>query len=128
MVRDPGLPGMPRFDPDSGGNFALRVEAAGPALIGRTEMNVPVRGLFRGALAVKTEGLEGSSILLRVRILHDGEIAVERRFALERGPEPGGPYKRLPFSGEFMNDGAYTVEVRSSGTGAFWFDRLEIIR
>jgi len=128
MVRDPGLPGMPRFDADAGGKFALRVEAVEPALIGREQMENTAPGAFRGRLAVKLERAAQSAVIIQMRFLHEGLIAIERRFVLAGGSEPDRAYREIPFAGEFMDDGPYTVEIRSSGAGAFWLDRLEIIQ
>ena len=128
MVRDPGLDGMPRFDPAAGGTFALFVEAARPSIIGRQQLDAAAPGLFQGRLRVKLDGTAEVPPLVQVRFVHQGLTAIERRFALTGGPEPSGGYLEIPFSGEFMDDGPYTIEIRSSPGGAFWFDRLEIIQ
>ena len=91
-------------------------------------MNVPAPGRFAGALTVKVEKPAEAPLLIRLRFLHDGEVAVERRFVLPAGAGSDAAYRSLAFNGEFMNDGPYTVEVRSSGAAFFWFDRLEIVR
>ena len=129
MVREPGLPGMPRFDRDAGADFALRVETAGPALLGRREMesrgprSVPGdrwRSRSSGRRHPPSSSRSGSSTKGRSR-----SSAASRSRAARNRTEPtdGSPSR-----GEFMDDGPYTVEVRSSGAGVFWFDRLEIVR
>lgn len=126
MVRDLGLAGMPRYEPSASGKFALRVESAPPALIGREQMDIVTPGLFRGTIAIRVERPAESPLLVLVTFLHEGQIAIERRFRLTGGPDPNGAYRELPFAGEFMDDGPYVIEVRSSGGAVFWFDKIEI--
>ena len=128
MVREMGLPGMPRFDAGAHGGFALRVAAGRPALIGREQVDAGMPGLFRGKIAIRLERPTESPLLVQVTFLHEGQIAIERRFRLTGGPDPGGVYRELPFAGEFMDGEPYVIEVRSSGDAVFWFDRIEIFR
>ena len=127
MNRDPGLRGMPRFDPAADGSFALRVASPQPAIIGRDQIDIAAPGAFRGALAVRLEAPD-SPILIQVRFFHKGSLAIERRLRVQGETGAAGVYGRLPFQGEFMRAGAYEIEIRSTGSGAFWFDRLEIVR
>jgi 4-amino-4-deoxy-L-arabinose transferase-like glycosyltransferase len=126
MYRDPGLPGLPRFDASASGRYAVRVEDGPPALLGRDDLEIKTPGMFRATLAVRLE--TPTPLQLQVRFYHAGGLAIERRFVLTGGPDADGAYRLLPFMGEFMAAGAYTIEVRRAGGGVFRFDKIEIIR
>jgi 4-amino-4-deoxy-L-arabinose transferase-like glycosyltransferase len=128
MVRDLGLPGLPRFDAAASGRYAVRVEDGPPALLGREDLEVETPGPFRAAISVRLETPAPKPLRLQVKFYHAGGLAIERHFVLTGGPDADGAYRRLPFTGEFMTAGAYIVEVRRAGNGALLFDKIEIVR
>jgi 4-amino-4-deoxy-L-arabinose transferase-like glycosyltransferase len=128
LAREPAGWGMPRFDPRASGRMAFRSPAGPPSLVGRVPVAVEEPGMFRGSLIVKTEGPRGERAAALVRLLHKGGIAVERRLGIPEAGAGTNGYVRIPFSGEFMENGSYTLELRVSGRTTLWIDRIEMIR
>jgi len=115
--------GLPLFDPQAGGRFAVRVETDSPKVIGHSRIVLPGQTKFRGRLYVKPASEDTRSLVLLVRLTKRGKVAYQKKLQM---PGPEDAYLSLPFDFVSKDAGRYTLEIRASGKGVFFFDKVEM--
>ncbi len=117
--------GMPVFDPQASGRFAVRVESADWGTIGRERIPLTTVGPTRGAVVIKPEGDGPLDVSLSLRLSLKGRTVLKKRIVLPK-TGGGGDYITLPFEAWIDAPGNYVLEIKAVGTGAFLFDRVEL--
>jgi hypothetical protein len=115
--------GLPLFDPQAGGRFAVRVETDSPKVIGHRKIVLPGQTKFRGRLYVKPASEDTRSLVLLVKLTKRGKVAYQKKLQM---PGPEDAYLSLPFDFVSRDAGRYTLEIRASGKGVFFFDKVEM--
>jgi 4-amino-4-deoxy-L-arabinose transferase-like glycosyltransferase len=116
--------GIPLFDPRASGQFSVRVELGKPSVIGYRSIVLPGHAKFHGRLVIKAEGRGGPNPVLLIRIMKKGIIQFQKKMFIP--PDgPGGGYQVLPFEGLFPSEGRYILDIKASGKGVLYFDKVE---
>jgi hypothetical protein len=111
------------FDPQAGGRFAVRVETDSPKVIGHRKIVLPGQTKFRGRLYIKPASEDIRSLILLVRLTKRGKVVYQKKLQM---PGPEDAYLSLPFDFVSRDAGRYTLEIRASGKGVFFFDKVEM--
>ncbi len=115
--------GLPLFDPQASGRFAVRVESDSPKVIGRSRIILPGQTKFSGSLYLKSVSETGRSLMLLVKLTRRGKVAYQKKL---RMPGPEDAYLSLPFDFVSRDAGRYILEIRASGKGVFFFDKVKM--
>ena len=115
--------GLPLFDPQAGGRFAVRVESDSPKVIGHSKIVLPGQTKFRGRLYIKPASEDARILMLLVKLTRRGKVTYQKKL---RMPGPEDAYLSLPFDFVSRDAGRYILEIRASGKGVFFFDKVEM--